>query len=443
VAAGDVSVSILLNAKDNTSAGITSATSSLGKLEKATSLARVAMGALAGAAGFALAGALSDMANAAANDEANMAKLQQAVENSGVAFEDVSAVIDERIKKGQSLAFTDDQIRDSLTALTNTTGSLSEALDLQGIALDLSRTKGMDLTKASELVGRVHEGNTGILKRYGIVLKDGATATDALAALQQKFAGQAETYGNSTAGSIFKVHDAIDEWRESIGHAMGPAQGIIALLPGLTAGMSLAGTAMGGLSSLIRLTFIPSLIALAIPFLPIILAVAAVGAAIALLALAWTNNWGDIQGKTKAAVEFIFTVLDALGAAWSAVWDGIVAATQAAVAAILGPINAIISAVQNAISWLQNLSNQAASGIATSENPNAVQPGFASGISFVPFDMTARIHQGERIIPANQNRAGGGGSMTVNVYGDVDSSDRVRELGVELYRQYRLAGGMS
>lgn len=50
---------------------------------------------------------------------------------------------------------------------------------------------------------------------------------------------------------------------------------------------------------------IPSLISVVIAAAPIILAVGALVGAVALLRHAWENNWGDIQGKTQAAWDFI------------------------------------------------------------------------------------------------------------------------------------------
>lgn len=96
-------------------------------------------------------------------------------------------------------------------------------------------------------------------------------------------------------------------------------------------------------------------IAAAISFLlsPIGLVAAAVG----LLVAAWVGNWGDIQGKTQAVIDFITPyVIQGLQAiqdfwtAWgptilaaaSAAWEGVKSATQAA-------IDAIVAIVQGAV----------------------------------------------------------------------------------------------
>ncbi|MCK9202440.1 MAG: hypothetical protein M0P42_15020 [Gallionella sp.] len=49
---------------------------------------------------------------------------------------------------------------------------------------------------------------------------------------------------------------------------------------------------------------------------------------------------------------------------------------------------------------------------------------FASGTPYVPHDMTARIHKGERIIPAAENRGGGGGMTVVNQFTISGPADR-------------------
>jgi hypothetical protein len=215
-----------------------------GTFNKGATAARIFGGVLASS----VVGELSDAANAAAQDEANVLKLKQAVENAGDSWEDNIAIIEERIRKGQDLAFTDTQTRDSLALLVAQTGSLEEGLKRQSLAYDLARGTGMDLIVASKLLGKVTDENVNVLAKYGINVEKGSDATALFAAVQQKFGGQAEVYGKTTAASIFKVKDSVDEWKESIGASLGPAQGLIGLLPGVSSGMQLAGGAIGAVT---------------------------------------------------------------------------------------------------------------------------------------------------------------------------------------------------
>ena len=122
-------------------------------------------------------------------------------------------------------AYSRGDLEEALTTLTQTTGSSSKGLKLLGLASDLARAKNVDLGKAAQLVGRVADGNTGILKRYGIVLDKGATATQALGLLHKKFAGAAKTYGDSSAGAAAKFHNALQQLQITVGVALLPVIG--------------------------------------------------------------------------------------------------------------------------------------------------------------------------------------------------------------------------
>lgn len=393
---------------------------------------------VAGVLGGTVVGALSDFAQAAADDEANALRLQTAIENSGESWGDWSDRVDAAIKKGQELAFSDDATRNAIAELTESTGSAEEAMRRLGPAMDLARAKSIPLESAAKLLGKVSDENTKALKRMGIVLGEGADATAVLGAVQQKFGGQAEAYGNTTKAWGEKARDAIGEFTEGIGASLGPTQGLIAMLPGLQSGMSLVGGALGGLSSLIKLTFIPSLIAMAVPFAPLLIAIGASALAVGLLALAWSNNWGDIQGKAKAVLDFLAGTFDGFKLLVLTVFRAIVLGVTGAINGVIGVINGFIeayngvaeklglpligkielmtpnlSAVDAAIAQVaRDREARIIASISVPVNSEGTTRGmFHGGTPFVPRTGTYVLERGEAIISADENRARAAGAV--------------------------------
>lgn len=183
----------------------------------------LAVGALAG-----LAAGLGFAAKQAIEEEANLAKLNTTLAANIPNWDGNTAAIEALIDKRQNLAFSDDQLRDSLGTLVTFTKDLTKAQDLQALAMDFARLKGIDLTTASEILGKVSTGNTGILGRYGIAVGKNATATEALAAVQKAAAGQAEAYGNTTKGAFEKFQIAMNNVVEDVGAALLPIMGALA-----------------------------------------------------------------------------------------------------------------------------------------------------------------------------------------------------------------------
>ncbi len=276
--------------------------------------------AAVGAGATALTGALSDMAREGAKDAADLEVLRVAVENTGASWDEAGEPLDAYMTKMRDLAAIDDSdLKPALASLVAVTGDVGKSMELASLAADMAKGKNMSLAAASELVGKVAQGNVSMLTRYGIILDENATAEEALAELQKRFAGQAEAYGATTAGQIDTLGLKIGDFRESIGQATGPAMGFLAVLPGMSTGFSLAGGAvghvlpiLGGFSSTLTATVIPSIGATIVALGPILIPLAAIGAAVALLALAWSNNWGDIQGKTQAVIGFLKEQLNRL-----------------------------------------------------------------------------------------------------------------------------------
>ncbi|MFI5292765.1 MAG: hypothetical protein ACHQ02_07840, partial [Candidatus Limnocylindrales bacterium] len=165
---------------------------------------------------------MGDAVRMAAAEEASIKQLSQAITANDASWdgnmERIEAVIDRR----KALAFADDEQRAGLQRLVATTGDVNEALRLQATAMDLARLRGMDLGAASDLIGKVYAGNLGILSRYGIVLEKGTTATEALAEIQRRAAGQAAAYADTTQGQLVRAQIALDDAMEELGATLTP-----------------------------------------------------------------------------------------------------------------------------------------------------------------------------------------------------------------------------
>lgn len=165
---------------------------------------------------------LADAANAAREEDAAIATLTQSIQANDKAWDGNIDAVEKVIESRQDLAFADDAQRQSIQGLVAITGDLDKALELNRTAMDLARLRNIDLTTASDILGRVYGGNTGILSRYGIVLEKGATSTEALAKIQEMAAGQAEAYAETSQGQAEKLQIAWDNMQEDLGTALLP-----------------------------------------------------------------------------------------------------------------------------------------------------------------------------------------------------------------------------
>lgn len=181
-----------------------------------------AVGATAAFGGLALAG--KKVADAAIEAEKSQARLRAQLKASGISYQAHAKEIETVIQKTSQLAGLDDEdLQDAFTNIVRVTGDVDKGLRLVGLAADFARGKQIDVAKAGEIVAKVAGGNIGVLGRYGIKVKEGASATEALGMLQQKFAGQAEAYGKTTGGAVDRASVAFENLQETVGAAVAPA----------------------------------------------------------------------------------------------------------------------------------------------------------------------------------------------------------------------------
>ncbi|TKS58797.1 MAG: hypothetical protein EWM73_03411 [Nitrospira sp.] len=106
-------------------------------------------------------------------------------------------------------------------------------------ATDLAAGLGIDLRTATLLMGKAFEGETGTLKRYGIVIDEsklkteGATAV--MEAINAKFGGQAQAQLETYTGKTALLGNRMDELREKVGElitrSIGPILDLFLRLP--------------------------------------------------------------------------------------------------------------------------------------------------------------------------------------------------------------------
>jgi hypothetical protein len=160
---------------------------------------------------------------AAANEEqASVALLTQSIRENDAGWRGNIAAVEEVIASRQRLGFADEEQRDSLRQLVAATKDSEEALRLQGIAMDFARLRGIDLGAAGDVIAKVYSGNIGILSRYGVVLEEGATATEALEEIQRRAQGQAEAYAQTNSGSLLASQIKTNEAMEKVGALLAP-----------------------------------------------------------------------------------------------------------------------------------------------------------------------------------------------------------------------------
>ncbi len=147
--------------------------------------------------GAAIIGGMGLMIKSAAEEEANIGRLSIALKNVGVSYDSVKVSLEGVISATQrKTGIADTAQRDALNKLLIITGDYNKSLSTLPIVLDLAAAAQLDTTTAATLLGRVLEGDTGALNRYGIKIKEGATETEILAEIVARTGGAAEAAAN-------------------------------------------------------------------------------------------------------------------------------------------------------------------------------------------------------------------------------------------------------
>ena len=140
------------------------------------------------------------------------------VENAGVQFERVRPEIEAAARAAQQMTrYDDDSFARALSELVSITLDYAGSLRNMDVVLDLAAAKHMDLETAARLVGRAMIGQTELLRRYGITVREGA---DAVQAIREQFRGAAEKEGAGLAGTLQRIRNAWDDLKQAVGEVL-------------------------------------------------------------------------------------------------------------------------------------------------------------------------------------------------------------------------------
>jgi hypothetical protein len=188
------------------------------------------------AAAFAVAAAAAvaygtklavDGVKAAIEDEAAQLRLASALRTATGATEgQIKATEDFILKTSLATGVADDQLRPAMQRLAVSTKDTGEAQRLLGLALDISKGKGIELETVANALGRAQDGNTTALGRLGLGLSKAELSTlsftEVQAKLSELYGGAAAANAETFQGKIDRLKVGFDEAKESLGTALLP-----------------------------------------------------------------------------------------------------------------------------------------------------------------------------------------------------------------------------
>lgn len=281
----------------------------------------------------------------------------------GMSFDDAKKKIIEASKAVIRLGFDDEAAALSITKLFQVTGDLNKAIELNALAMDLSRAKNIGLEDSARMVTLVLAGQGRALKEYGIELDETKTPLEALAQLQGMVAGQAESATSSITVQNQVLKESFANLQDEVGERLVPMLSMLIGIvtpyvekltewidknPELTKQIFLVGTALTAVVAVM----LP--LGMVLPTIVSFITALATGFGLVAVAL----------GTTAMPLLGIIALLGILGVTaykiaqqWQDAWDVITIAVAFTANKIQEIIEGIMNFIIDSINWLINKVN--------------------------------------------------------------------------------------
>lgn len=142
-------------------------------------------------------------------------RLEGTLRSVGIRFGDVELRVRAAARAMQdTTTIGDEQFADTLQQLVIISGDFEESLRNVAVVADVAAGAQIDLSTAADLVGRAMVGETGTLKRYGIIVEEGA---DAVEHMRMQFAGLAENEAQTLDGRMKQLSNEFSDFLQNLG----------------------------------------------------------------------------------------------------------------------------------------------------------------------------------------------------------------------------------
>jgi len=188
----------------------------------------------AGVVGAAVAAAGAAMTAAAVQaDKAWEAqrRLEAALRGAGVSGDEMGKRLAKLASEIQMMTGISDEAVKSVSEMLLRLGASPQEIERATRAtVDFAKAMGIDVREAAKSVGKALAGNTSILQRYGLAVKD---VSDVLPELERAFGGVAELSGAGTVGALNALKQSFGDLVEAIGMGLAQTPEFVGLIRGL------------------------------------------------------------------------------------------------------------------------------------------------------------------------------------------------------------------